>query len=326
MKELYVVYITRHPLALSRLSVLTAPTHPTAPVVTTKSSTPLLPATHGGGGTYSTTSQQHASNSKLEMAPEMKTYLAKARAIAERFTNAWDLPSLLIKPIQRLLKYPLLLQTLISSTQDTDPTHPDLPNLIEAKRVMEAVARDVNEARRRWEVVKAVLEGYGNHLYTPEVGPLPPGPGTVNGNGAAGSGTTDGTAGVGPSDRPPIAPSSSTSSGLKTFARTINPLSSSTSSSPAKHSRPSTAPTRSSAASSGSGGPGGDDDIVQNPLNRIQSLKTKLKTSLVPTSFATAAAAEEARSATAEYVLFTPLSCLASYDNYHRSDSYFADY
>lgn len=295
MKELYVVYITRHPLALSRLSVLTAPTRPVAPVTT--KSTPLLPATHGGGGTYTT--PQHASSSKFEMEPNMKAYLAKARSIAERYTNAWDLPSLLIKPVQRLLKYPLLLQTLISSTQDSDPTHPDLPNLIEAKRVMEAVARDVNEARRRWETVKSVLDGYGTWAYMADFALSPRGLPVANGDGAPGPSALNGTMGSGASGRQYAAQSSS-SSGLKTFARTINPLSSSTSSSPARHSRPSTAPTGSGVPGSGGGGAGGDDDIMPNPLTRIQSLKTKLKTSLVPPSFATEAAAEEARSATAE--------------------------
>lgn len=44
------------------------------------------------------------------------------------------------------------------------------------------------------------------------------------------------------------------------------------------------------------------DDILPNPLGRIQGLKVKLKTSLslTPASFASPAAAEEANAALAE--------------------------
>jgi hypothetical protein len=48
----------------------------------------------------------------------------------ENMTQAWDLDSLLLKPYQRLLKYPLLLQAL----EDTsDPDHPDRPKIRDTK-------------------------------------------------------------------------------------------------------------------------------------------------------------------------------------------------
>ncbi|CCM01015.1 uncharacterized protein FIBRA_03063 [Fibroporia radiculosa] len=92
----------------------------------------------------------------LPQTPALTAYLAQSRALASSLTHAWDLPSLLIKPVQRLLKYPLLLAAIIDETPDG---HLDKPNLKLAREKMEEVARGVNEGRRRREVVKEVLSG-----------------------------------------------------------------------------------------------------------------------------------------------------------------------
>lgn len=92
--------------------------------------------------------------SSLPSTPALTTYLARSRELAASLTHAWDLPSLLIKPVQRLLKYSLLLTAIIAETPDS---HPDKQNLQKAREMMEEVARSVNEDRRRWEVVKEVL-------------------------------------------------------------------------------------------------------------------------------------------------------------------------
>lgn len=90
----------------------------------------------------------------LPPSPALTAYLNHSRTLATSLTHAWDLPSLLIKPVQRLLKYSLLLTAIIAETPDT---HPDKENLKLARENMEDVARGVNEDRRRWEVVKEVL-------------------------------------------------------------------------------------------------------------------------------------------------------------------------
>ncbi|RXW11510.1 hypothetical protein EST38_g14345 [Candolleomyces aberdarensis] len=69
-------------------------------------------------------------------------------------SHAWDLASLLIKPVQRLLKYPLLLSAIIDETPDS---HSDKENLRQARAMMEEVVRNVNEVRRRVEIIKDVL-------------------------------------------------------------------------------------------------------------------------------------------------------------------------
>ncbi|KAJ7672065.1 Dbl homology domain-containing protein, partial [Mycena rosella] len=90
----------------------------------------------------------------LPPTPELTTYHAKTREMAASLSHAWDLSSLLIKPVQRLLKYSLLLGAIIDSTA---LTHPDRATLVSSRSAMEDVARAVNEGRRRAEVVKEVL-------------------------------------------------------------------------------------------------------------------------------------------------------------------------
>ncbi|KAJ3358612.1 hypothetical protein GGF32_010133 [Allomyces javanicus] len=57
----------------------------------------------------------------------------------------WDLPCLLIKPVQRILKYPLFLQQLLDVTLDTEPDHAALKA---ALALFEEAARDINLACR----------------------------------------------------------------------------------------------------------------------------------------------------------------------------------
>ena len=116
MEPLYLVYITKHPIALEHLN-------------------------------------------SLPQTPALTAYLAESRSLASKLTHAWDLPSLLIKPVQRLLKYPLLLGAIYDETPDG---HPDKECLRRAREMMEQAARGVNEGRRRREVIKEVLSSSSN--------------------------------------------------------------------------------------------------------------------------------------------------------------------
>ena len=60
--------------------------------------------------------------------------------------------------MQRLLKYPLLLNAIL---EETPKEHGDKENLRLAREKIEELARDVNEGRRRAEVVKDVLSASG---------------------------------------------------------------------------------------------------------------------------------------------------------------------
>ncbi|KAG2032623.1 hypothetical protein BDR03DRAFT_985590 [Suillus americanus] len=130
----YTTYITAHPRALAHLDVLS-----TSPQLT----------------------------------PQFSRWLKESKELVEAHTHAWDLPSLLIKPVQRLLKYGLLLGAVISATPEplvvvTSESIGEafgklregtegLDKLREAKQKVEEVARAVNEGRRRVEVVREVL-------------------------------------------------------------------------------------------------------------------------------------------------------------------------
>ena len=67
-------------------------------------------------------------------------------------TSAWDLDSLLVKPVQRMLKYPILLDDLIAKT---DPEHPDLENLKEATSTIKQIAGRIEEAKSRQQTLRA---------------------------------------------------------------------------------------------------------------------------------------------------------------------------
>lgn len=66
-------------------------------------------------------------------------------------TQAWDLQSLLIKPVQRVLKYPLLLERLVASTSDG---HTDHKATLNARDAVAAMARHINEIKRRKDIVE----------------------------------------------------------------------------------------------------------------------------------------------------------------------------
>ncbi|KAG0698907.1 hypothetical protein DFH29DRAFT_877688 [Suillus ampliporus] len=107
------------------------------------------------------------------LTPQFSPWLKESKELVEAHTHAWDLPSLLIKPVQRWLKYGLLLGAVINATPEPlvvetsgsinkafgkqrEGTE-ELEKLREAKLKVEEVVRAVNEGRRRVEVVREVL-------------------------------------------------------------------------------------------------------------------------------------------------------------------------
>ena len=89
--------------------------------------------------------KQPAAREHLDSLPKteaLKDYLAHTQALAQSLSHAWDLPSLLIKPVQRLMKYPLLLSAIID---ETPTTHPDKENLKKARERMEEVTQGAKQ-------------------------------------------------------------------------------------------------------------------------------------------------------------------------------------
>ncbi|XP_017878070.1 dynamin-binding protein-like [Ceratina calcarata] len=67
----------------------------------------------------------------------------------------FDMSSILIKPVQRILKYPLILYELVKCTDDN---HPDKRTVEEAWKTMTAVASHINEYKRRKDLVSKYLD------------------------------------------------------------------------------------------------------------------------------------------------------------------------
>ena len=97
-----------------------------------------------------------ASNDKLQALQKEKgvpEWLAECRTFAHDLTTAWDLDSLLVKPVQRILKYHLMLTSLL---QHTPADHPDHGDLGWATQEMKEVGDRLNELKRKQEVINAV--------------------------------------------------------------------------------------------------------------------------------------------------------------------------
>ena len=87
---------------------------------------------------------------KYEENPEVKAILYKGLEKIKAETNCFDVPGILIKPVQRILKYPLLVNELVKCTDDS---HPDKPDLLTATRIITEMAKSINEVKRRKDLV-----------------------------------------------------------------------------------------------------------------------------------------------------------------------------
>ena len=81
---------------------------------------------------------------------KVNIWLNECSTWAHDLTTAWDLGSLLVKPVQRLLKYPLLLRELLDVTPEN---HPDFLNLDFVAREIIGVSRRINDSKKRIELV-----------------------------------------------------------------------------------------------------------------------------------------------------------------------------
>ncbi|KDE09793.1 hypothetical protein MVLG_00192 [Microbotryum lychnidis-dioicae p1A1 Lamole] len=100
-----------------------------------------------------------------ELGSTLHTYFSECRALSHGRTSAWDLASLLIKPVQRCLKYPLLLEEILAVT----PTeHPDRPSLVAALKMMLLTAEHINDYKKRTDKVENVLASkrQGSHSHS----------------------------------------------------------------------------------------------------------------------------------------------------------------
>ncbi len=83
-----------------------------------------------------------------------ENFIKETMVEARHFTNAWDLASLLIKPVQRVMKYPLLMQQIVKKT---DPEADDYAALSQACVELEALADRINELKRKQDLIDDIV-------------------------------------------------------------------------------------------------------------------------------------------------------------------------
>ncbi|KAJ9485947.1 hypothetical protein VN97_g7401 [Penicillium thymicola] len=94
-----------------------------------------------------------AANKKLQIvqrSPKVGFWLSECQKGAMDLTTAWDLDSLLVKPVQRILKYPLILRDLLESTPND---HPDRAAIANALEEVTNVSHRINELKKRVDLV-----------------------------------------------------------------------------------------------------------------------------------------------------------------------------
>ncbi|KXS98535.1 hypothetical protein AC578_5506 [Pseudocercospora eumusae] len=92
--------------------------------------------------------------SAIQSIPTVKCWLDECHANASDITSAWDLDSLLVKPTQRVAKYPMLLQQLLDVTP---ADHPDYMDLKAAAKDSIAMLTRINDAKKRADLVEQMV-------------------------------------------------------------------------------------------------------------------------------------------------------------------------
>ncbi|WPH01143.1 Hypothetical protein R9X50_00397800 [Acrodontium crateriforme] len=92
--------------------------------------------------------------SALKHTTPVKCWLDECHNNASDITSAWDLDSLLVKPTQRVSKYPMLLQQLLETTP---PDHPDHEALKAAAKDTVNMLTRINDAKKRADIVDQII-------------------------------------------------------------------------------------------------------------------------------------------------------------------------
>ncbi|OCF36003.1 hypothetical protein I316_02498 [Kwoniella heveanensis BCC8398] len=92
---------------------------------------------------------------ELQSDPSYHRHLDDCWRSIKQHTHAWNLDSMLIKPVQRITKYPLLFDDLLACTT---PVHPDYFAIRTAAQMSRAIATEIDEAKRRKDVVSSVIK------------------------------------------------------------------------------------------------------------------------------------------------------------------------
>lgn len=91
---------------------------------------------------------------EIQQDPTVQVWLNECNEVARDLTAAWNLDSLLIKPMQRITKYPNLIAQLL---QYTPEDHPDREGLMAARVAVEEAILEINKTKKNFELVGQIV-------------------------------------------------------------------------------------------------------------------------------------------------------------------------
>ncbi|KAA8576546.1 hypothetical protein EYC84_006653 [Monilinia fructicola] len=90
----------------------------------------------------------------LSADPAVDVWLIECNNVAKDLTAAWDLDALLVKPVQRVTRYQLLLDNLVKYTAED---HPDFNALTIASRELLNLLKNIDKLKERIQVVGKIV-------------------------------------------------------------------------------------------------------------------------------------------------------------------------
>lgn len=91
---------------------------------------------------------------EIQQDPTVQVWLNECNEVARDLTAAWNLDSLLIKPMQRITKYPNIILQLL---QYTPEDHPDREGLMSARISVENAILEINKTKKNFELVGQIV-------------------------------------------------------------------------------------------------------------------------------------------------------------------------
>ncbi|KAF5584000.1 Dbl-domain-containing protein [Fusarium pseudocircinatum] len=99
--------------------------------------------------------------------PAVVYWMEQCREVTKHLTHAWDLGSLLIKPLQRITRYPMLITELL---RHTPQDYPDGKDLLEARERLNALLFRVNTTTKLFPATpRPIIETYAGSMAKPGV-------------------------------------------------------------------------------------------------------------------------------------------------------------
>ncbi|KAK0618359.1 hypothetical protein B0T17DRAFT_495921 [Bombardia bombarda] len=91
---------------------------------------------------------------QIQQDESVKVWLTACNEVASELTTAWNLDSLLIKPMQRITKYPDIITHLL---KHTPADHPDYEPLVNARATVMDTIDEINKSKKNFELVGQIV-------------------------------------------------------------------------------------------------------------------------------------------------------------------------